>query len=114
MSDLIRFEIPGEVRAEDYPDYLREHFEEYSAALDDSADPHDDRAQVDEVRVTNVELTEDTVYISYEVDYSAHYGCRDMNYSETAERELVGDRTGRVFTFARFTQPEPRSTFEEL
>lgn len=112
----VRFEIPEWIDEDEeaFKDYIAENFEEYSAALDYTANDHDDRAVVDEVRVTDVDLNDDSVGISYEVDYSAYHGCKDMSYADTHERFLSGRRDGRVFVFKKFVSPTRRSTFEEF
>lgn len=114
MPKAVRFEIPVWVEEAKIADYISNNMHEYSDALDKSASEHDDRAEVDEIIVTNVELEEDSVFIYYDVEFSAYYGCRDMNYSDTDEREICGTRKGRVFTFEKYIPPPKRTTFEEF
>jgi hypothetical protein len=114
--DEIRFEIPEWVEEDEeaLKDYIVDNYEKFADALDYTANDHDDRAVVDEVRITHVDLGEDFVGISYEVDYSAYHGCRDMNYADTHERFVRGRREKREFVFKKFMHPPRRSTFEEF
>ena len=114
MSETLRFEIPEWVEEDNVADYIAENVDKYTDALDHTASEHDERAQVDEISVTNVELTEHGVTIYYDVEFSAYHGCRDMNYAETDDRFITGIREGRILTFEKHIYPPPRSTYEEF
>jgi len=87
-----------------------------SAALDLEVDDHDDRAVLDDVEVSGVEISEDgrTITIEYTVTFSAHHGCRDMNYTDMEDREIEGSREGCFWVFDEFQAPERLSPNEEL
>lgn len=110
----IRFEIPEWVQEDEFANYIADNSDEYYAAFDSTANENDDRSQVDNISVINVELHENLVTIYYDVDYSAYHGCRDMNYEDTDEREIVGHREGRIIIFESFSPSPPRSTYEEF
>lgn len=93
-------------------DYLEENLDEIWGALD--LELEDDRADVDEVTVDEIELFEDAVHIHYCVQYSAYYGCKDMNYVDDDVRCVSGARTGLIIVFDTFVPPELRSTYEEF
>lgn len=69
----------------------------------------DDRAQIDKVDVVEVTINPDhpsQVSIEMEIEWSAYYGCRDMN---TADRETeVETATYSSDGYLTFTVPLPR------
>ncbi len=95
-------------------DYIAKHHEKYYGAFDLTANEHDDRSQVDDIRVTDVKIDEDSVTINYDVEYSAYHGCRDKNYADSDERELFGERQGRLLIFDSWVRPSRRSTDDEF
>lgn len=100
---------------EEFIDWVLENSELFHGAMDLDASIHDDRATVDEVRITNVELDDASVAIYYEYDYSAYYGCRNIDHGDTSEEEvIVGKRKGHNLLFDKFKPREKRSTDEEL
>lgn len=111
----VRVEIPDWVGDDDdeIASYLADNMDLYEAALDQTANVHDDRSSVDDVSVTNVDVSAHRVVVSYDVDFSAYHGCRDMNYADTHDRELIGRREGRTIIFEKFIPPPPRTTYEE-
>lgn len=114
MTEKARFEIPDWVDEADYEKYFEDNVDDYLDALDQSANPHDDRSQVDEITVESIDLYADSVTIYYNVEISAYHGCRNVNYAQTDERDVIGSREGRVFLFEKHIYPEPRTTLEEF
>lgn len=84
MPKTIRVPIPDEDT--DLVWYFDEQVEndQFGLTLDYSVREHDERAEIDEVRISEVEVSADGVRVHYEIDWSAHYGCSDMNCADTA------------------------------
>ncbi len=112
----ILFEIPDSVEASDsaFAKYFAEHVDAYSDALNYSGYGYDERDRVDELVVTSVELTDQSVKVHYQVKLSIYHGCQDVEHSDTEYREVTGKRAGRVFTFEKFAPPTRRTTLEEF
>jgi len=111
-SKTLLFEVPDYLEEDEIEQYFRDNVDELMPAFDLELD--DDRAQVDEVSIENLELSKDRVDIEYLVEYSAYYGCRDMNYADEDQRVVSGIRDGRRFEFEIFVPPPRRSTYEEF
>lgn len=114
--DTLLIEIPSHIEDDDeLADWVRGNSEAFWPAMDLDASQHDDRANVDEVNITEVEIDERTVAIHYDYEYSAYYGCRDVNYSDTTDEEvIVGQRQGNTLLFEKFKPRERRSSDEEF
>jgi len=109
-------DIPSYIKDDEkLADWVCENPDLFSEAMDLDASQLDDRATVHEVTITDVEVDEETVAIHYEYDFSAYYGCRDLNYAGTSDEDvIVGARQGNTLTFERFIPPVRRSTDEEF
>lgn len=114
MRETIQFELPGNLEEDEFTDFITDNIEALYDAMDITANEHDNRSQVDDIRVTGIQLNENSVTINYEVEYSAYHGCRDINYTDTDEREAHGERQGSLLIFEKFTPPPPRSTHDEF
>ena len=90
MDNFITIEVPNGFNDEEIKNYLTENIESLYAAMDFEVNHFDDRAQVDDIQITEIELTSDTIYIEYNVQYSAYHGCRDANYVDEDQREVEG------------------------
>ncbi len=108
----IIFEVPDDIEDDEFEEYFIENFDELLPALD--LEVGDDRAVVDNVDIEIFQLSEDRVDIQYIVEYSAYYGCSDMDYSNEDQRVISGTRNGRKFQFEIFITPPKRSTYEEF
>jgi hypothetical protein len=111
VGKTLTIEVPDYLDEGQIEDYFRENFDDLMSALDLELD--DDRAQIDEIGIESFELSEDSVRIEYVIQYSAYYGCDDMNYEDEDQRVVTGRRSRRNFEFDVFMPPPPRSTFEE-
>lgn len=76
-------------------------------------DLSNDRENLDGVEIDSVEIKDTKVFIYYYVAYSAHFGCKDMDYTERDCRTLTGRIKEKFFVFDVHT-PAERSTFEEF
>lgn len=116
MALKVVLEVPDWLEASDaaITKYIADHAEAYSEALDHSGYGYDERDRVDELEVTRVELTEQTVKIQYRVKLSIYRGCQDIELKDIEHREITGRRVGRVLEFDRFTPPDRRTTHEEF
>ena len=112
MAEMIVILLPPGFTESQFKEYLSEKIEDLWPAF--NLELNDDRASVDEVVIDEVEIFDDTLIVHYRVDFSAYYGCRDMNYSDYDVRYIEVRRKDRVLEFDRFVPPEPRTTFEEF
>lgn len=114
MSSHIEIEVPDD---EDVilVEYFQEQIEgEFRTAMDFGVAKFDDRAQLDDIQVADVVLMDDMIEVTYDVKFSAYYGCRDMDYVDTDERTIRGRCVGNAWVFSRHVSPPPRSTDEEF
>jgi hypothetical protein len=109
-------DIPGHIdNDEELAEWVRDNPDLFSDAMDLDASQIDDRATVHRVTITDVEVDAKNVTIDYEYEFSAYYGCRDMNYAGTSDGDtIVGVRHANTMEFDKFTPPERRSTDEEF
>ncbi|WP_371437558.1 hypothetical protein [Polaromonas sp.] len=92
-------------------DHVGDLYGELVPALD--LDLQDERANIDGVENIGAEVKGNVVQVSCFVDYSAHFGCRDMSYSERDRRTLTGEVDGDQFVFEKHVRAE-RSTHDEF
>lgn len=114
MDTFITIEVPSGFDDEAIKNYFTDNIENLYDAMDLEVNNLDDRAQVDDIQITEIELTSDTIYIEYNVEYSAYHGCRDANYVDDDQRSIEGSRVGNKFVFDRFVPRPARSTYEEF
>lgn len=112
MEKVLKISVPDYLDDDQIEEYFRENIDELRPALD--LEIQDDRAQVDEIEIEIFQLTEDSLHIEYVVQYSAYYGCKDMDYADEDQRVVSGRRDGNLFEFDVFVPPPRRSTFEEF
>ena len=115
MSKLI-IKIPDFIEHDnDLEKWIHDNFELFYPSLDLDTSLYDDRAHLDKVNLIDIEIDIDSVTIHYEYEYSAYYGCKNMDSSGTSEEELiVGERKDNTLIFEQFKPIERRSTFGEL
>lgn len=105
---------------EDAPESLQEvlidhailHIETLQRAFD--MDVQDERANIDEVKVDDVDLDGDAVVIHFTYHFSAYYGCRDQNYADSESGIAVGKVVGKTWTFDPYIPPPRLYPNEEL
>ena len=113
----IRVRIPsaGQDNAPDLVSYFNAQLEgEFAQAIDWSVWEFDERAQVDELAVVGVQVDGLTVQVTYEIQFSAYYGCSDMDYADVDERVIHGVQVGPDWQFQRHVPVPPRTPFEEF
>lgn len=114
LEAVIEIAIPDEEDI-DFAAYFQGHLEsDFAYAIDHGVSEFDERAQIDDTQITDVVITGESIEVMYEIEFSAHYGCRDKNYSGTSQRSIHGRRVAGVWVFARHIPPPPRSTHEEF
>lgn len=112
MNNIITIDVPDELTDAEIEDYFRDNINDLRSAMNLELD--DDRAGIDHIEVEHFWLSNDSVHIDYKIEYSAYYGCEDMNYSNEDQRAVSGRRNGCVFEFDIFVPPPERSTLDEL
>ena len=86
----------------------------FSNALDRDVSHIDQRAYVDAVRVTGVDITGSLIEVTYDVEYSIYNGCKDMNFQEAEELHVFGDLTSEGWQFEEHVPPPKRTTVDEF
>lgn len=114
MENFITIEVANGFDDEAIKDYFTNNIDDLYDAMDLGVNHHDDRAQVDDIQITEINLTSDTIYIEYSIEYSAYHGCRDAIYVDEDQRSIEGSRIGNKFIFDLFVPPPARSTHEEF
>ena len=114
MDEFVIVELPDYFSDDEIKDYLVSNITDLYEAMDLEVDDSDDRAQLNEVTVTQITLRPDSIDIEFDVEYSAYYGCKDMDYSDEDSRSIAGYRKGNTFTFDKFIAPPKRTTYEEF
>jgi hypothetical protein len=125
MNNQVRIPIPVPEEEGDELD-LRSHFQELANLEEGSADfrsvldlspptPDDSRVTLSSIDVTEVERFDDCVAVSYDVEWSAYYGCSDVD-GPLYENGLTvtGFVEGDSWVFRRHVYPERPSPNEEL
>ncbi|HSV34669.1 MAG TPA: hypothetical protein VLI46_03885 [Ramlibacter sp.] len=83
-------------------------------ALDTDVWEIDMRANAYNTEITNVESEGDNIVVYYDVEFDAHYGCRDQNWAGSDERHIAGTRVGDSWVFPRYVHRVPRDTVDEF
>ncbi|AKH38233.1 hypothetical protein BCL69_10555 [Nitrosomonas communis] len=112
ITKQLKIDIPHELDEDEIEGYFHDNVEDLYSALD--LELPDDRAQVDDVQITEFELTDDSVHIEYNVEFSAYYGCDDANYADSDQRSVSGRRDGSTLIFDIFVPPPRRDTVDEF
>jgi hypothetical protein len=86
----------------------------FSRVLDLDVSHIDMRAQVYGVRITDVDLSPDSIGVSYEVDYNVYNGCKDMDIDDFQDGFVTGVRTSAGWEFEEFIPPPKRNTVDEF
>jgi hypothetical protein len=87
---------------------------DFSCVLDLDVSHIDRSAQVYGVRITAVDLSADSIVVSYEADYNVYNGCKDMNIDDSHDGFVTGVRTAAGWEFERFVPPPKRTTLDEF
>ena len=77
-------------------------------------DLEDKRASVHSIEIEDVEAQGDMIYINYTIEFSAYYGCADMDYADADSRHIRGIRRDNHWSFEQHVSPEPLAPNEEL
>lgn len=85
-------------------------------AMDLDPDPSDPRMQVDDVRITQIDLTAagNEVFIQYEYDASCYHGCADRDYADTLHGDITGQLEDGFWVFPKYIAPERLAPNEEF
>lgn len=117
MSFYASVMVPPEENGQtpDLVAYFQSHLlSTLSSVIDTGLDEFDERAQIDEVEVIEVEQDSDEISVTYEISFSAYYGCQDKNYSDLTQRTIHGRRSGMEWIFHLYVAPQKRSTLNEF
>lgn len=87
---------------------------DFRGALDLDVSHIDGRAEAYGVRITDVDIGENSIGVSFEVDYSIYNGCKDMDVDDSDEGFVRGVRTEDGWAFDEFVPPSKRSTVDEF
>ena len=114
MNEFLIVELADYLNDDEIKNYLISNVDELYPAMDLEVDDSDDRAQLDEVTITQIDLTYDSIQIEFDVEYSAYHGCKDMSYSDSDSRSIAGERKGNKLIFKKFIPSPRRTTHEEF
>ncbi|RYD76054.1 MAG: hypothetical protein EOP84_17420 [Verrucomicrobiaceae bacterium] len=113
MSTVVRVQIPVPNEDGDEIDlaaFFAEQLDgQFKETLDYEVAEYDERATIDEIEITEVEVAGDQITVQYSISYSAYYGCKDQDYADVAERW-----DGDFWLFDLFVPTPVRTTFEEF
>ena len=87
---------------------------DFSGVLDLDVSHIDMRAQVYGVRITAVDMSPDSIGVSYEADYNVYNGCKDQNVDDSQDGFVTGVRTAAGWEFDEFVPPPKRTTVDEF
>lgn len=87
---------------------------DFQDALDQDVSHIDQRAQIDAVRVTHVDIHDSRISVTYELEYSIYNGCKDMDVQDAEELHVFGDLTDEGWAFDEHVPPPKRSTVDEF
>lgn len=73
-----------------------------------------DRAQVSEPEITQIDFQGNMVHIQYQFDWFVYYGCDDMEVQDTVKNTSTGTLVDGYWVFQRFVPPPARTTHEEF
>lgn len=93
-------------------EHANDHIDDLQGAFDMQV--NEPRANIDEVAVNYVEVDGDEVVVHFEFEYSAYYGCKDMDGSDSDTGFVNGKIVGDRWVFDRFIPRVPLSPDEEL
>jgi hypothetical protein len=86
----------------------------FNGALDLDVSHIDALAMVDRVTITDVDITQKSVVVSYDVHYRIFDGCKGVDLSSYLNKKVTGRRCGEGWEFDAFEIPEARSTVDEF
>lgn len=86
----------------------------FRSALDLDVSHIDVRAEPYGVRITDVDIGESSIGVSFEVDYTIFNGCKNMNVDDSDEGFVRGVRNEDGWVFEEFMPPPKRSTVDEF
>ena len=86
----------------------------FNGTLDLDVSHIDAHAAVDRVTITEVDITPQSVVVSYEVHYSIFDGCKGVDLTSYLDKKITGHRTADGWEFAAFMMPPERSTVDEF
>jgi hypothetical protein len=87
---------------------------EFIKALDLDVSHIDQRAQLYGIRITDVDMTETTLVVTYEVDYNVYNGCKNMDIDDAEELAVSGVRVDTGWEFEEYSPPPKRTTVDEF
>jgi len=115
MSSEIKIEILAtETSIEDLIGCFQNQLGILADAMDFDVANFDERAQIDQVQIRNAEVDGDSISLTYELRFSAYYGCSELNYAGHHQRTLLGRRDGGFWIFPQQLPLPSRSTLEEF
>lgn len=87
---------------------------DFSSALDTDVSHIDPVAQMDAIRITQVDIDGSSIEVQYDIEYSIYKGCRDMNIQDVIELHVFGDLTDEGWAFDEYVPPAKRTTVDEF
>lgn len=101
MKKMVKVQLPAGLHDEDIPDFVSTTIDSLYGALDVELVDQQQLARVDDIRVTSVALSDDSVAVNYKVGPGTALR-EDDDLSGEADRIVMGERKGRWLIFERF------------
>jgi hypothetical protein len=86
----------------------------FNGALDLDLSHIDACAAVDRVAITDVQITPESVLVSYDVHYGIFNGCKGVDVTSYLDKKVAGRRSVEGWQFSKFVMPPQRSTADEF
>lgn len=86
----------------------------FRRALDLDVSHIDMRAQVYGIQITDVDMDEKSIGVTFEIEYNVYNGCKDMDIDDIEDGFVTGVRTDDGWAFEEFVPPPKRSTVDEF
>lgn len=115
MSKIIVLALPTARDMEKFLQSLIDDNEsDFLDALDMDVSHIDQRAQVDAIRVTDVDINGSSIAVTYDLEYSIYNGCKDMDVQDAEELHVFGELTDEGWAFDKHVPPPKRTTVDEF
>ena len=109
-------DVPSAIEDEDeLVDWIRENVQKFVPAMDLDASIYGERATVHgDPEITNVEVKDNRVSISYVFHWEEYNGCSDINRSGNSADCITGELEDYLLVFEESSPKEKRSPNDEL
>lgn len=113
--ETVKFSLKEIQLSEAIQEFLNDNIEKLMPALTFSEQDRNDRVEISEISVNNVQFAEgDVVLIDYEYEWSFFSGCKDIDKIGSRHESTRARLEEGHLVFDVIARPEPRTTNEEF